>query len=166
MMPWYVVSTKPNQENRATLNLRKQGFEVLLPMMQKKRRHARQIETVLRPLFPGYLFVEFDPDSTQWRSINGTFGVKALLTCKGRPQPIYSDFISSIRDLLNTEHVMTIPPEEYQPGQKVAVMDGPMQGHIATIVNADDHGRVRIMLSMMGREIISTIGAEYIEVAS
>ena len=61
-MPWYVVSTKPNQENRAALNLRKQAFEVLLPMMQKKRRHARQIETVLRPLFPGYLFVEFDPD--------------------------------------------------------------------------------------------------------
>ena len=165
-MSWYVVSTKPNQENRANLNLRKQGFEVLLPMIQKKRRHARQIEFVLRPLFPGYLFVEFDPDSTQWSSINGTFGVKALLTCKGRPQPIYSDFITSIKGLLNSEYVMTMQPEEFQPGQKVAVIDGPMQGHVATIVNADDHGRARIMLSMMGRETISTIGVEYIEVAS
>jgi transcriptional antiterminator RfaH len=52
MQRWYVVHTQSYQEARAELNLRRQGFEVWLPLSRRRRRHARRIDTVLAPLFP------------------------------------------------------------------------------------------------------------------
>ena len=67
---WYVVHTQPNRENRAAMNLRRQGFSAYLPIFQRTRRHARRTETVSRPLFPRYMFVEFDRNREPWRSIH------------------------------------------------------------------------------------------------
>ncbi|MBM9537383.1 transcription termination/antitermination NusG family protein [Desulfobulbus alkaliphilus] len=49
---WYVVRTKPNQEQLARLNYQNQGLVVYLPLMQTLRRHARRTEEVRRPVFP------------------------------------------------------------------------------------------------------------------
>ena len=35
MDQWYVVKTKPQQEKRASMNLRNQNFKVILPLLQK-----------------------------------------------------------------------------------------------------------------------------------
>ena len=73
---WYVVHTRPHQERRAEANLLRQGYRAWLPQMERSRRHARRIETVRTPLFPGYLFVELDIAREAWCAINGTFGVR------------------------------------------------------------------------------------------
>jgi transcriptional antiterminator RfaH len=52
---WYVVHTQVQGEDRADLNLRRQGFVTYLPRYLRARRHARRTETVARPLFPRYL---------------------------------------------------------------------------------------------------------------
>ena len=36
MNQWYVVKTKPQQEKRASLNLRNQNFNVISPLIKKK----------------------------------------------------------------------------------------------------------------------------------
>ena len=74
-MDWFVVATKPNGERSAEMNLLQQGFDVFFPLIEKTRRHARRVDTVQKPLFPGYLFVQFDSSTTPWRSINGTIGL-------------------------------------------------------------------------------------------
>ena len=52
MNQWYVVKTKPQQEKRASLNLRNQNFNVISPLIKKKIN--------CEPLFPSYIFVSFD----------------------------------------------------------------------------------------------------------
>ena len=56
-------------------NLKRQGFEAFCPRFRKTRRHARRIDQVLAPVFPGYIFVHFDRERNQWRAVNGTHGV-------------------------------------------------------------------------------------------
>ena len=73
---WYVVHTRPHRERRAEANLLRQGNRAWLPQMERSRRHARRIETVRMPLFPGYLFVSLDMARDAWRAIDGTFGVR------------------------------------------------------------------------------------------
>ena len=97
MIHWYVVNTQPNGEERARLNLERQGFDVYLPRYLKHRRHARRIERVRRPLFPRYLFVRFDPDTAQWRSINGTFGVAHLVSHGNQPVPVPDNIVDAIQ---------------------------------------------------------------------
>ena len=50
MNQWYVVKTKPQQEKRASLNLRNQNFNVISPFIKNKN---------IEPLFPSYIFVSF-----------------------------------------------------------------------------------------------------------
>ena len=69
MTNWIVAYCHANAEKKAEINLRRQGFEVYFPKYKKVRRHARRIDTVIRPLFPRYLFVEFEKALTLWRSI-------------------------------------------------------------------------------------------------
>lgn len=164
-MSWYVVATKPNGERSAEANLSNQGYEIFLPVIEKTRRHARRTDIVRRPLFPGYLFVQFDPSTTAWRAINGTIGVRHLLMNNGRPQSIYGDFIKTIKLRISASGVIAEDPPVYKEGETVELISGAMQGHLATILSADENCRIKILLAMMGGEVISTIAAADIKKA-
>jgi len=72
---WYAVRTKPHKERIAVANYRNQGLEVYLPLMRTVRKHARRREEVLRPVFPGYLFLHLAPAERNWTAISSTRGV-------------------------------------------------------------------------------------------
>ena len=65
---WYVVQSQPNAELKAVAHLSRQGFDTYLPRYLKRRRHARRVEVVARPLFPRY-FVSIDVTVQRWRSV-------------------------------------------------------------------------------------------------
>jgi transcription termination factor NusG len=69
---WIVINTHAHREHMALDNLHRQDFEAYCPMIRKRRSHARRIESVLRPLFPNYLFVlasdPLDPRSARNRT--------------------------------------------------------------------------------------------------
>jgi transcriptional antiterminator RfaH len=67
MKRWYVVHTQARQEARAEVNLRRQDFEVWLPMIRCVRRHARKVDSTFAPLFPRYFFIRLDLTSQPWR---------------------------------------------------------------------------------------------------
>lgn len=165
-MDWYVVATKPHGELHAQTNLIKQGYTVFVPLIKKNRRHARRVDTVLRPLFPGYLFVQFNLKNTAWRSINGTIGVRYLLNNNGQPQCIQSSFIETLLGAIDENGAVTHPKPIFAKGEVVEIMTGALQGHLATILSANEKSRVRILLSIMGGEVISSISLEDIDKAS
>src|SRR3546814_2118173 len=55
MTRWYVAQTQAQGEERARLNLERQGFRTYLPRYRRERRHARRRDVVKAPLFPGYI---------------------------------------------------------------------------------------------------------------
>ena len=67
MKQWYVVHCRVGSERRAEANLLRQEYDAWLPLYRTIRRHARKMESVLRPLFPRYIFVCIDLESQQWR---------------------------------------------------------------------------------------------------
>lgn len=85
----FVAETRPRMELLAHEELVKQKFPTLLPMrvVPNPRRHQKPEI----PLFPGYLFVQFDPldPDEQWGAIKGTRGVRRLLcSAVGRPAAV------------------------------------------------------------------------------
>ena len=58
---WFVVQTKPRQEQIALDNLSRQGYHSYLPRLCQQKRRRDQWHTVVEPLFPGYLFVQLTP---------------------------------------------------------------------------------------------------------
>ena len=78
---WYVVQTQVNGETKAAQNLLRQDYEIYLPRYMKRRRHARKVDFVAKPLFPRYLFVAIDIATQRWPlDPRSTFGVSRLVT--------------------------------------------------------------------------------------
>lgn len=155
MSRWYVVNTLPHQESRAEINLHRQGYRAWLPSIKRLRRHARKIDTVRSPLFPGYLFVELD-ENEAWSPINGTFGVRRLLCHREHPLPVPARFIDALRQTLDEEGLVAVP-ETLKPGQKVRLIAGPLVDCVGTLLHLAAQGRVALLLSLLGQEVSTVV---------
>ena len=92
---WYIVQFKPNSHKIAVRNLQRQGFETFLPMHEVTRRTVVKFETVIRPLFAGYMFVGCDPETAPWSKINSTYGGSRMLSFSDGPKPMPDVLMSS-----------------------------------------------------------------------
>ena len=165
-MPWFVAATKPNAESTAKAHLKRQGFTVLLPCFLKKRRHARRIDTVHQSLFPGYIFIELNPDQVAWRAINGTIGIKHLLTNGGIPQVVLPHFMHNLLSQIDENELVETIESPFNIGNQVEVRQGPFSGQIAKIIDCTNEDRIKILMSFMGQDVVSTIPADKINLAS
>jgi len=150
---WFVVRTKAQLEDRALLHLKNQGFDVYLPRYRKQIRHARKTRTVLRPLFPGYVFVSVDMAQQPWRSINGTVGVISLVQFGNEPAVMTSEMIDVIRAREDQEGVVCLAPNNLQKGDKVRILEGVFADFDAIIDEASDEKRALLMMDLMGRAV-------------
>lgn len=162
---WYVAETEPRKEGLAVANLERQSFSSLCPRFQKIRRHARREETVLAPLFPGYVFVRFDVDSDPWRSINGTMGVRRLISFNARPQPMPDLAIHPLLARCN-DGILAPIANDLRVGEVVRVISGPFAEQLATVESLDDKGRVRVLLDILGRAASLRLGAGSVTAAN
>ncbi len=152
---WCVAYTQPSKELIAQKNLLDQGFEVYLPRFKRLRRHARKVEEVLAPLFPRYLFVGVNLETTRWRSINGTRGVSYLLM-ESDKHPAYLS-MQIIEDLKSQEIESGIVSVNslatFTKGDKVRVLEGVFKDHTGVLELMSDKQRVQLLLTFLGREM-------------
>lgn len=153
MSTWFVARTKTHAEERAVWHLRNQGFEAYVPRYQKQIRHARKTENVLRPLFPGYVFVDIDVENQRWRAVNGTVGVIELVQFGSGPKPIDAKIIDAIRDREDSSGAVSLAPDGLQKGDRVRVCDGSFIDHTALLEEISDSKRVILLLNLMGRAV-------------
>lgn len=145
------------QEQRAARELGNQGFETLLPLARVEHRERDgQLVARTRPLFSGYLFVEFDLNLDAWGAILSTRGVKNFVGYqKGR---LYPPHVSE-RDMRELREKLSVcggviplglnPPKEIVAGMLVTILFGPFRDQ-AAIVQADCGSRVEVLLRFAG----------------
>lgn len=131
------------------VNLDRQGFRSFLPVHVKTVRHARQFRRFVAPLFPGYLFVSLDLARDQWRSVNGTYGVTALVMSGEQPGRVPPGVVEALMELSAGSGLVRLD-RGLQLGQRVKLLAGPFANFIGTLEQLDDRGRVRVLLEMMG----------------
>ena len=150
---WYVVHTQPNKEVHADLHLRRQGFTTYLPRHLRSRRHARKTETVVRPLFPRYLFVALDVARDRWRSIHSTVGVSHLVVAGEAPLSVPDGVLDEIRARETTDGYVTLGlPAGIGPGSRVRLIDGIFADAKGVLERIADDRRVAVLLELLGRE--------------
>ena len=161
-MDWYAVQTQPNRENLAVEHLKRQGFSVWMPLCERIIRHARKSKRVRRPLFPGYLFVNLDVGTAQWRSINGTIGVNRIVSFGQRPAPVATQFIDALQNIEANEGLVAVNGDDLLPGQDVEILSGPMAGTIAKLLSLEAGERVTVLLNMLGHFVRGKILREHV----
>jgi len=166
MKQWFVAHTQPCKEMIAQKHLFEQGFDTYLPRFKKTRRHARKVEEVLAPLFPRYLFISFDLEVDQWRSVQGTRGVSYLLVTDGRPAFVPSMIIQSLKERETDDGLVPVDSMGvFVMGDKVRVLDGAFKDYVAIFEKMDDKQRVQLLLTCLGREVKVSLPAYVVEAA-
>jgi transcription elongation factor/antiterminator RfaH len=158
---WYAVYCQPHRESAAAAHLKNQDFAVFLPKREKVVRHARKIEKVRRPFFPGYLFVDLDIDHERWRSINSTVGVIRIVTQNDRPTPAPMGVIESIKAACGDDDILRFHPD-LSVGQKVRVIGGPFADFVGELDQLTDSERVRVLLDIMGGRTRVVLPRDYL----
>ena len=147
---WIVVNSQPHREHIALENLARQAFQAYCPMMRTRVRHARRTLDVLRPLFPGYLFVRVNPDLQRWRPILATYGVRKLVCCGDRPGFLDEGFVEGLKSR-EIGGAIVRPASSYEAGQQVKMVGGAFDGLIATILECDEKDRLVVLMDLLNR---------------
>jgi len=153
MNRWYVAQTQIHSEERARINLERQGFQAYLPRYQRERRHARRRDVVRAPLFPGYIFVQLDLGSAPWRSVNGTFGVNHLI-CRGeQPAPVPEGIVEDLAARENDEGLIVMKPRAFRKGEALRIVSGALGDCLGFFERMADRDRVILLLDLLGRKV-------------
>jgi transcriptional antiterminator RfaH len=161
---WYAVQCQPNRERTAAFHLANQGFSVFLPLREKTRRHARRIDTVRVPLFPGYLFVCLDLERARWRSVGGTVGVVRLVMHGERPTPAPRGVVEALIEACDSEQVIHWQ-HELNAGQEIRVINGPFAELLGQLESMTESGRLRVLLNIMGGQTPVVLPIEQVAAA-
>jgi transcriptional antiterminator RfaH len=163
---WYVAQTHPHSEAKASVHLRRQGFPIYLPRYLKQRRHARSIETIAAPLFPGYLLVSIDLTTQRWVSIDSTFGVRRLVRDGDRPAAVPQHVIDALKHREDARGFVQLNRRPgFSPGDKIRVVGGAFCDSIGLYEGLSGRERVAILLELLGRKVRIVLDTETIEVA-
>jgi transcriptional antiterminator RfaH len=165
MIAWFVVRTRSRAEEKALRHLANQGFGPYLPRYRRHVRHARRNAVVLRPLFPGYLFVRLDPSACRWRSINGTVGVQEILTDGDMPLPVADRIIDEIVAREDETGAVKLAAPTFAHGQAVRLLDGPLAEINGLFEEMRDENRVILLVSLLGRQVRMQVPAETVAAA-
>jgi transcriptional antiterminator RfaH len=167
MVKWIVAHCHANAEIKVESHLKRQGFEIYLPKVKTTRRHARRVETVVRPLFPRYLFIEFNENSTHWRPICSTVGVSQLLIAGERPLVVPAWVIEQLRQREDKNGLFSGAGEKpFDKGDPIKITSGPLAEHAGIFDHLSDSQRVAVLLEIMGREVKALVPLEDVRRAS
>lgn len=163
---WFVIQTKSNREAKAAYHLERQGFKFYLPRYLKRRSHARKIEIVPAPLFPGYMFVAVDLATQRWRAIQSTVGVLRLVTNGNEPAPVPTEIIRAIREREDDKGFVSLDrTPAFRRGDKVRILAGAFMDLAGLFDGLADRERVAILLDLLGRKVRVMLDADMVVAA-
>lgn len=148
---WLIAQIKPNSYDIAIKNLERQGFETFLPKMEITIKKKGKFINKGLPVFPGYIFVGFDPQSYSWNKINSTYGVLKVLAFNNKPSIISLSLILALKNRYEDKQEPIIN-KSLQKGDLIKFYNGPFVNLVANIETVDPKDRIQVLLRVLGGE--------------
>nr|WP_024966067.1 transcription/translation regulatory transformer protein RfaH [Pantoea sp. IMH] len=154
MESWYLLYCKRGQLLRAKEHLERQTVHCLSPMIALEKLVRGKRTQVSEPLFPNYLFIEFDPESIHTTTISATRGVSHFVRFGAQPATVPLDVIAA----LQTQPTETLcDPDLPKPGDKVIITEGAFEGLNAIFSEPDGEARSMLLLNMLNKQIVRSV---------
>lgn len=153
---WYLLASKPREEERARVNLDQQGYSTYLPMVKRERRRRGIISTKIEALFPRYLFIRLDRNNDNWAPIRSTYGVSGLVGFGSRHTnyiPIPSSVITQLQSHEDEHGLHQLERAEcFNKGDCVRITSGPFAEINGVFMMDDGLHRSMVLIEMLGKQ--------------
>ena len=161
---WYIIQTYSGYENKVKKNLDQRIkqmdlgdliFQVVIPTEEEIEIRDGQRRTVSKKLFPGYVLIQMLMEDDAWSLVRNTPGVTGFAGGNeeegSRPVPLDDEEAGRILPQMDagTPRINV----GFAIGESVRVIDGPFIDFVGQVDDINlDKGKVRVMVSMFGRE--------------
>ena len=161
---WYIIQTYSGYENKVKKNLDQRIkqidlghliFQVVIPTEEEIEIRDGQRRTVSKKLFPGYVLIQMLMEDDAWSLVRNTPGVTGFAGGNeeegSRPVPLDGEEAGRILRQMDagTPRINV----GFAIGESVRVIDGPFIDFVGQVDDINlDKGKVRVMVSMFGRE--------------
>ncbi len=157
---WYVLHTYSGYEENvkenlmqrvASFDMQDKIFNVLVPKEKKIKIKNGKRTTVEEKIFPGYVMVEMVVTDDSWYVVRNTPNVTGFVGSGTTPTPIDQKEIDAL--LKRTSDSAPQHKIDVEIGSVVRISDGPFKNFEGKVDAVDaERGRVKVMVSMFGRE--------------
>jgi transcription elongation factor/antiterminator RfaH len=159
---WYAVYTRPRNEKKVYSRLVEKGIETFLPLQKKLKQWSDRKKMVDEPLFRSYIFVHID--QKQYYDVLNTMGVVRYITFEGKAVPIPDRQIDQIKQLLVQDIEIEAVEGQIEPGTRVEVRFGSLQGIDGEMVEHSGKKKVVIRIDHISHSLLVTLPTEYVAV--
>jgi len=147
---WYALFVRSRHEKTVENSLSSKRYKVFSPSYRTKRKRVDRIAEIEVPLFPGYVFCQFDPSKRL--PILMTPGVVGVVGRGNRPEPVDDTEIDSIR-------TVALAGGSVQPwtflrlGQRIRMQSGPLTGIEGIFLRVQDQDHLIVSITLLQRAV-------------
>lgn len=164
MKQWYLVYCKRGGQAKAKLNLENQGVHCFYPEIKVEKILRGTKQEVNEPLFPSYMFIQFDPESVQFTSIRSTRGVIDFVRVGRDPAKVPVALIEELKQLDGQqEETLCQTPQQ---GDSVYVKAGQFAGIEAIFQESDGEKRSFLLVTLISKNVRISIDNKDIDFQS
>src|ERR1700691_3291136 len=147
---WYALQVRTRWEGSTAVILSGKGYETFLPTYKAKRRRNARSSEINAPLFPGYVFCQFD--ATKRLPILITPGVIAVVGRGRVPLPVDDSEIAAIQTVVSSGY-RAEPWPYLELGQRIRIERDALAGLEGILVNFKGSHRIIVSVSLLHRSV-------------
>jgi len=147
---WYALQVRTRWESSTAVLLSGKGYETFLPTYRTKKRANGKFREANAPLFPGYVFCNFDAQNRL--PILITPGVISVVGRGRVPLPVDDAEISAIQTVV-ASGLRAEPCPYLELGQKVRIESDALQGLEGILVQIKGNHRIVVSVSLLRRSV-------------
>jgi transcription antitermination factor NusG len=147
---WFALQVRTRWESSTSLLLAGKGYQTLLPTYKVSKRWRGRVREVHAPLFPGYVFCQFDVQKRL--PILVTPGVLALVGRGRIATPVDDMEIANLRTVVSSG--LGAEPWPYlEVGQKIRIENDSLQGLEGILIQFKGNHRIVVSVSLLRRSV-------------
>lgn len=147
---WYALQVRTRWESSTAVLLSGKGYQTILPTYKTKRRANGKFREASAPLFPGYVFCNFDAQNRL--PILITPGVISVVGRGRVPLPVDDAEISAIQ-MVVASGLRAEPCSYLEVGQKVRIESDALHGLEGILVQIKGNHRIVVSVSLLRRSV-------------
>jgi len=158
---WHVIYTRSRAEKKVQVELSIKEIENFLPMQKRLRQWKDRKKWVEIPLMSGYCFVNIT--RKEYDSVLQTNNVVGYVRFDGKAAVVPENQIDSLKKMLKQyEFEVNVTSENFAPGKKVEVIEGPMIGLKGELVKAQGKNKFIIRFDQISSVVSVEIPSNHI----
>jgi transcription antitermination factor NusG len=155
---WYVLYVKSRWEKKVYESLKDIFLESFLPQIKTISQWSDRKKTILKPLFPSYVFVNIN-SSLEFHKALSVNGACAYIRFGKEYARVTEKEINQIKLLIGDKNISDIETNVALPkiGKVKKITYGPLNGLDCEIIKADNHNKIIVIIDSLQQNIMATI---------